>query len=75
MATSPTYSLRRQRDLILASLLVLAAITLLIFAEKSLPRGPRIGQVGALALIAYGLVAVLAPQVLPTMQGHGRMGM
>lgn len=53
----------------------LAALTLLIFAEKSLPLGHRIAQVGALALIAYGLVAVLAPQVLPTMQGHGRMGM
>ena len=44
----------------------LAAITLLIFAEKSLVHGRRIGQLGALALIAYGLVAVFAPQVLPT---------
>ena len=53
----------------------LAAITLLIFAEKSLPLGHHICQFGALALIIYGLVAVFVPDVLPTMQGHGQMGM
>jgi predicted metal-binding membrane protein len=45
----------------------MALITLLIFAEKSLPFGRRIGQLGAAALIAYGAVAVFAPEVLPTM--------
>ena len=44
----------------------MAAITLLIFAEKSLPGGRRIGQLSAVALIAYGLLAVFVPQVLPT---------
>jgi predicted metal-binding membrane protein len=53
----------------------LAALSLVIFAEKSLPLGHRIAQLSALVLIAYGLVAVFAPQVLPTMQGHARTGM
>lgn len=54
----------------------MATITLLIFAEKSLPRGHRIAQFGAVALIAYGLLAVFAPEVLPTiMPGQDSMGM
>jgi predicted metal-binding membrane protein len=52
----------------------LAAITVLIFAEKSMPLGHRIGQVGALALIAYGLLAVFVPDSLPTMVKQGNMG-
>jgi predicted metal-binding membrane protein len=43
----------------------MAAITLLIFAEKSLPVGPRVSQLAALALIAYGVLAVLMPGALP----------
>jgi hypothetical protein len=38
----------------------------LIFAEKSLPFGRRISQIAALALIAYGLLAVIVPTTLPT---------
>jgi predicted metal-binding membrane protein len=53
----------------------MAAITVLIFAEKSLSLGHRISQLGALALIVYGLVAVFVPEVLPTMLGQGHMGM
>jgi predicted metal-binding membrane protein len=43
----------------------MAAITLLIFAEKSLPLGPRVSQGAAVALIAYGVLIVLVPGALP----------
>jgi predicted metal-binding membrane protein len=46
----------------------LAVITLVIFAEKSLPLGARMAQVAALALIAYGVLVVLMPSTLPTMR-------
>jgi predicted metal-binding membrane protein len=45
----------------------MVAITLLIFAEKSLPRGERIAQVAAVALVAYGALVVSVPDALPTM--------
>ena len=45
----------------------MAVITLLIFAEKSLPYGPRVGRVAAVALIAYGVVVLIMPGLLPTM--------
>jgi predicted metal-binding membrane protein len=44
----------------------MAVITVLIFAEKSLPFGRRVSQIAALALIAYGTLAVFIPVVLPT---------
>jgi predicted metal-binding membrane protein len=44
----------------------MAAITALIFAEKSLPHGYRVGQVAGLLLIAYGVAVVLMPGLLPT---------
>jgi predicted metal-binding membrane protein len=53
----------------------LAAITVLIFAEKSLPLGHRIGQFVALALIVYGLLAIFMPDVLPTMVRQDHMGL
>ena len=43
----------------------MAVITLLIFAEKSLPTGRQIGQIGAAALVAYGALAVFVPGALP----------
>ncbi len=46
---------------------VLAAITLLIFAEKSTPIGRRVAQFAALALVAYGVLVVFVPDALPTM--------
>jgi predicted metal-binding membrane protein len=49
----------------------LAALTVLIFAEKSLPLGHRIRQLGALALMGYGLIAIFVPDVLPTMVRQG----
>ena len=45
----------------------MAAITLLIFAEKSLPAGRQMGQLAALALIAYGALVLAVPDALPTM--------
>ena len=45
----------------------MVAITLLIFAEKSLPRGAQIAHVAALALVAYGALVVSVPDALPTM--------
>src|SRR5581483_5378009 len=44
----------------------MAAITALIFAEKSLPHGQRIGQIAGLALIVYGAAVMLSPNLLPT---------
>jgi predicted metal-binding membrane protein len=45
---------------------VLAAIVLLIFAEKSLPIGPRATQLAAAVLLAYGTLVLFVPDALPT---------
>lgn len=45
---------------------ILGLITLLIFAEKSTPVGPRVAQLAAAALIAYGLLVIFVPSALPT---------
>jgi predicted metal-binding membrane protein len=45
---------------------VLAAIVLLIFAEKSLPFGHRARQLAAAALLAYGALVMFVPGALPT---------
>ncbi|HEX9132918.1 MAG TPA: DUF2182 domain-containing protein [Ktedonobacteraceae bacterium] len=47
---------------------VMALVTVLIFAEKSFPIGPRIVQLAALVLIAYGALVIIMPNLLPTMQ-------
>jgi len=44
----------------------MAVLTLLIFAEKSLPLGRRIAGIAAVALIAYGLIVIVVPGALPT---------
>ena len=50
----------------------MAVITLLVFAEKTLPWGRPVVRAAAGALIAYGLLILAAPQVLPTfMEGMG----
>lgn len=49
---------------------LLAAITLLIFAEKCLPIGVRLSRVVAVGLIVYGLAAVVFPDILPTVVAH-----
>lgn len=45
----------------------MAIITLLIFAEKSLPLGRQTASLAAVALIAYGATVVFVPGALPTM--------
>jgi predicted metal-binding membrane protein len=45
----------------------MAVITVLIFAEKSLPFGRRIGEVAAVALIAWGALVLVFPAALPGM--------
>lgn len=44
---------------------LMAGITLLVFAEKVLPGGERVAKAVAVALVAYGLVVVGWPGVLP----------
>ena len=44
----------------------MAVITMLIFAEKSLPVGRRVAQLAAAALVVYGALVVFLPQLLPT---------
>jgi predicted metal-binding membrane protein len=48
----------------IAAMLVVAA---LVFAEKAMPGGDRTATAAAAVLIAYGLWAVVMPDVLPTM--------
>jgi len=44
----------------------MAVITLVIFAEKTLPWGRAAARAAAVVLIAYGFVVVVVPQFLPT---------
>ena len=44
---------------------VMAVLTVLIFAEKMVPRGERIAQVVGLALILYGALVIVVPAALP----------
>ena len=46
----------------------MAVITLIVFAEKTLPWGRLASRATAAALVAYGAVVIAAPQVLPTFQ-------
>ncbi len=50
------------------NIVVMALVTALIFAEKSFPIGQRIALLAALALIAYGVLVLVVPGALPTMQ-------
>jgi predicted metal-binding membrane protein len=43
----------------------MALLTVLIFAEKIFPWGPRIAQLAALALILYGMLVMVVPAALP----------
>jgi predicted metal-binding membrane protein len=45
---------------------LLAAIVLVIFAEKSLPSGHRVSRIAAVGLLAYGALVVVVPGALPT---------
>jgi len=44
----------------------MAAITLLIFAEKSFSWGERVARIAAVVLVAYGVVVLFVPSILPT---------
>jgi uncharacterized membrane protein YccF (DUF307 family) len=44
----------------------MASITLLIFAEKTLPWGRAAARIAAGALVAYGVLVLAEPQLLPT---------
>jgi predicted metal-binding membrane protein len=49
----------------------MAVITLVIFAEKTLPWGRAAARIAAAALIVYGSLVLAAPQLLPTFPaGH-----
>lgn len=47
------------------NILVMALLTLLIFAEKSLFFGQKIAKAAALFFILYGVFAILKPSILP----------
>jgi predicted metal-binding membrane protein len=61
----------------------MALITLVVFAEKTLPWGRATARAAAAALVAYGAAVIAAPQILPTfpagddmaMPGHMQMEM
>ena len=46
----------------------MALVTVLIYAEKSLPIGRQISQIAGVGLIIYGGLVVLVPGALPTIQ-------
>ena len=46
---------------------VMIAVTALVFAEKVLPHGMRVAAVSGVALVAYGMLVIAAPEALPTM--------
>jgi predicted metal-binding membrane protein len=44
----------------------MAVITVVVFAEKTLPWGRPVARVTSIALVAYGAAVLAAPQLLPT---------
>src|SRR5258707_890100 len=50
---------------VVMNIAVMALLTALIFAEKVVPRGARIAQFAALALILYGALVIVVPAALP----------
>jgi predicted metal-binding membrane protein len=51
----------------------MAAITLLILAEKMFPWGRLIAHASAIVLIAYGVAVIAVPSLLPTFSVHSEM--
>jgi predicted metal-binding membrane protein len=49
----------------LMNIAAMALLTVLIFAEKIFPLGPRISQVAAVILILYGTLVMIVPAALP----------
>jgi predicted metal-binding membrane protein len=54
---------------------VLAVITILIFAEKSLPVGLQIARAAGAAMVVYGGVVLFVPEALPMAMSDSEMGM
>jgi predicted metal-binding membrane protein len=50
---------------------LLAVVTFLIFAEKSLPQGHRLSWGIAAVLLIYGVAVVVSPDLLPIQPPHG----
>jgi predicted metal-binding membrane protein len=57
------------------NIIVLAAVTALIFAEKSLPVGRQVARAAALALVVYGAVVIFQPDALPMTMDSDAMDM
>lgn len=53
----------------------MAVITIIVFAEKTLPWGYAAARGTALALIIYGVVVLTVPQALPTFMAMGEINM
>ncbi|KAA3441785.1 hypothetical protein C7I87_33415 [Mesorhizobium sp. SARCC-RB16n] len=51
----------------------MVVVTLLVFAEKTLPSGDRIAKMSGVALLLYGAAVLVFPQALPTFQPAGAM--
>lgn len=49
------------------NVVAMVTVSLLVFAEKVLPRGDGVARAAAVALIAYGLLATVVPRALPTL--------
>lgn len=54
---------------------VMAVVTLLIFAEKTLPMGKGIAKMSGAALLLFGVAVLILPQLLPTFQAAHTMPM
>ncbi|HEV2547171.1 MAG TPA: DUF2182 domain-containing protein [Stellaceae bacterium] len=59
----------------LMNIAAMAIVTLVIFAEKSLPWGRAASRATAAALVIYGAAVIAAPPLLPTFPGTMRMEM
>jgi predicted metal-binding membrane protein len=53
----------------------MALVTLVVFAEKTLPWGRATARAAAAALVTYGAAVVVAPQILPTFPAAHEMAM
>jgi predicted metal-binding membrane protein len=53
----------------------MAAVTLIIFAEKTLPWPRLVPYATAGALVLYGALVITSPQLLPTFQQDGGAAM
>jgi predicted metal-binding membrane protein len=53
----------------------MALVTVLVYAEKELAAGERIAKWAGIALMAYGVTALVFPQTLPTFTATGGMTM